>query len=221
MDHRITDLSFEEWILFIFCWPEHPHGSIGGNRWYTDEWWQAPPAVKVDYMTRLWENSVELLEPYSDREIAQGLWDIVGDEDYSEALSSFQVPLSDRLRCIDAFVIFFRDIFVPRCTDSLEHLSETGNPLNTICYMWWDLLYIQPAPPERAVVFEAIVRSQTSILHLSSTVCQEAALHGFGHWLEIDAVTIQQTIDHWLLQQPHLRPELRNYAQAARCGCIA
>ncbi|NEQ42067.1 MAG: hypothetical protein F6K00_00310 [Leptolyngbya sp. SIOISBB] len=33
--HRITDLSFEEWLRFIFCWPEHPHGAIGGDR-FTD-----------------------------------------------------------------------------------------------------------------------------------------------------------------------------------------
>lgn len=220
MSDRITDLSFEDWLLFIFCWPEQPPGSVGGNREYANEWWVSPPAVKVNYMTRLFEQPVTCLAPYSDREIAQGLWDIVGDEEYVAALSSVEVPLGDRRRCIAAFASFFRDLFVPRCTDSLEHRSEAGNPLNTICYMWWDLLCISPAAEEREDVFEAIVRSLTATLDLPSMACQEAALHGFGHWLEIDTATIQHTIDEWLRHHPNLRVELRNYAQAARCGCV-
>lgn len=220
MDNRLTDLSFEDWILFVFCWPEPEHGLIGGNRFYTDEWWDAPSAIKVNYLTRLFENPVEALADYSDGEIAQGLWDIVGDGEYSEALSDCTVPLRDRLRCIAAAATLFRDLFAPRCTAHLEHRSETGNPLNTICYMWWDLFYISPAPAEQAMVFEAVVRSQTATLYLPSIACQEAALHGFGHWLAIDTPTIQATIDRWLHQNPELRPELRNYALSARCGCV-
>lgn len=220
MSDRITDLSFEDWILFVFCWPEDGDRAIGGHRWYHDEWWEPPATVRVEYLTRLFEEPVAALAGYSDGEIAQGLWAIASDGDYAAVLSDLTVPLSDRCRCLNALATLFRDLFAPRCTDHLEHCSETGNPLNPICYMWWDLFYFRPAPEERAAVTEAVMRSLTTILHLPAMACQEAALHGLGHWWEVDVSTIQHTIDDWLQGHPPTRPELRDYALSARCGCV-
>jgi len=220
MSDRITDLSFDDWILFVFCWPDNGYGSIGGNRGHHAEWWDPPPAVRVEYLTRLFENPVAALTDYSDGEIAQGLWEIAGDGDYAAVLADLTAPLSDRRRCVDTLPNLFRELFVPRCTQHLEHRSETGNPLNTICYMWWDLFNFCPLPEERAVLIEAVVRSLTTILHLPSMACQEAALHGLGHWLEADTDTIRHTIDVWLQHHPELRPELRDYALSAHCGCV-
>lgn len=222
MDRRLTDLCFEDWILFVFCWPVNS----AQNYWYYDlncEYWEAPAVQVVAYLTRLFEHPAVVLTDYSDGEIAQGLWYIVsyGASDYMAALSDPAVPLAARLRCIDAFTILFRDLFAMRCSPHLSHRDEPGaNPLNTICYMWWDLIGFTPVEPEQAVIEEAVLRSQTAMLHLPAIACQEAALHGFGHWLESNESVIQATIDCWLAQHPDLRPELRIYAQSARCGCV-
>ena len=111
MDNRLTDLSFEDWILFIFCWPADESDWSAGNQWQSDEWWEAPKAVVVEYLTRLFEHPVASLADYSDREIAQGLWDIASDADYGAALVAESVPLSDRLRCIAALETLFRQLF--------------------------------------------------------------------------------------------------------------
>ncbi|NER82907.1 MAG: hypothetical protein F6K42_25800 [Leptolyngbya sp. SIO1D8] len=222
MERKLTDLSFEDWIMFVFCWPE----DTSGCRWYYDfecEDWQAPAAEIVAYMTQLFEHPATALADYSDGEIAQGLWYIAsnGASDYMFALADLSVPLGDRLRCIDAFETLYREIFVPRCSTVLSHGSQSEtNPLNTICYMWWDLLPIYPAPEEQAAIFDAILRSQTAMLHLPSMACQEGALHGFGHWLEINEPAIQATIDHWLQQHPEICPQLQTYAQSAQSGCV-
>ncbi|WP_346289549.1 hypothetical protein [Sphaerothrix gracilis] len=222
MERKLTDLSFEDWILFVFCWPEDPNGLL----WYYDhdcEYWDAPPAQIITYLTRLFEQPAAALTGYTDGEIAQGLWYIVsnGASDYMFALADITVPLCDRLRCLDAFEILFRELFAARCSPHLSHRDEPGaNPLNVTCYMWWDLLPLCPVVEEREAIFEAVWRSQTAMLHLPAIACQEAALHGMGHWLETNESAIQATIDTWLRQQPHIRPELRAYAQSARCGCV-
>ena len=218
MINKLTDLSFEDWILFVFCWPENGAGSIGGNAWQMDEYWAASPAIVVSYLTQLFEQPVMVLADYGDGEIAQGLWDVA---EYAAALTATSVPLSDRLRCIDALTTLFRDLFAVRCSPHLGHRSETGeSPLNTICYMWWDLFAINPVPEERDILLAAALRSQTASLHLPSMACQEAALHGFGHYWDADAAAIQTIIDDWLQQHPDLRPDLRNYALSARGGCV-
>lgn len=172
-------------------------------------------------MTRLFEHPVEVLADYSDGEIAQGLWDIASDGEYGLALGAIEVPLSDRLHCIDAFTVLFRELFAARCSDHLSHRSETdSNPLNTICYMWWDLMYIYPVPEERDAIFAAVLQSLTRMLELPSMACQEGALHGFGHWWKIDTATIQTTIDRWLQRHSDVRPKLRAYALSARGGCV-
>jgi hypothetical protein len=218
---QLTDLSFGDWILFVFCWPEAASGIPGyGHQWLTEEYWAGPPAVTVNYLTRLFEHPAQVLSDFSDGEIAQGLWDILGDSEYATTLADLSVPLADRLRCLEAIAILFRDLFAVRCSPHLKHRSEAGNPLNGVCYMWWDLFWVTPVPEERTVMFETILRSLTQILHLPSMACQEAALHGFGHWLDIDENRIQAEIDRWLQHHPDLRPELRTYALSARCGYV-
>lgn len=222
MERRLTNLSFEDWVTFVFCWPYDPAGSP----WYYDsdcEYWDAPSAAVVAYLTRLFEHSVTVLQDYSDGEIAQGLWYIAsnGASDYMFALGDCTVPLSDRLRCIQSLEALFRDLLAVRCSPHLSHRDEPGaNPLNVVCYMWWDLVPICPVPEERQVIFDAVLQVQTAILELPSLACQEAALHGFGHWLNTHESAIQATIDRWLQRHPELRPELRIYAQSARGGCV-
>src|SRR5437588_12817163 len=88
----------------------------------TANWWNPEPAIAVAYLTRLFERPEPALRWYSDNQIAQGLTYLVrtsarGDNGW---LHSTDVPIADRVRCVEAVASLFKQLFVARCT---PHLS--------------------------------------------------------------------------------------------------
>src|SRR3954470_11733548 len=137
---RLHNLTFEDWL-------EHAFGRevrIQQDPWYFDpdsDWWDPPAAEAVSYLTRLFEDPRLALQGFADSQIAQGLTYLVntsatGDNGW---LSSTDVPVNDRIMCVEAVASLFAQLFLPRCTTHLSHLSETeAGSLNCVCYMWWD-----------------------------------------------------------------------------------
>jgi hypothetical protein len=201
-------------------------------------------------MTRLFEHPVDSLAPYSDAQINQGLWFMISNACSSHmfALASDAVPLTDRLRCVHAMQTLYSALFAARCTSTLSHLSEAGNPLNSVCYMWWDIMPFsghfedtsiieswELEPQRKAEIIahyqslntddnrafeQAILRVMTQTLELDSDACRESALHGLGHWSLYFGEQVRGVIDDWLNRHPDIRPELKKYAQRARHGNI-
>jgi hypothetical protein len=137
---RLTDLSFEDWIEHAFS------HEVRAQRapWYFDpdhDWWHGPPVVAVAYLTRLFEEPEVLLRWFSDAQVAQGLTYLVSTSASGDSgwFYSTSVPTEDRVHCVEAVASLFAELFAPRCTPHLSHLSEAGaGPLNCVCYMWWD-----------------------------------------------------------------------------------
>lgn len=179
----------------------------------------ADPATTVQYLTQLFENPASLLAPYSDAQCNQGLWFLGSNACSSHmfALNHGGVPMPDRLRCAGAMGTLFEQLFAVRCSPHLSHRDEPGaNPLNSVCYMWWDVLPVDASFPQMAdTLLGVMIRS----LALDSVACQESALHGLGHWRG-DESHVRQTIDDFLARSPDLRPDLRQYALSARGGCV-
>ena len=114
-------------------------------------------------------------------------------------------------------------LFEPRCTPYLSHLSETdAGSLNSVCYMWWDAFpcLALPGDPNLPRMQEAALRTMTRILGFQSPACQESALHGLGHWQRGHARRVCAIIDGFLAANPQLDPRLISYAKSARCGCV-
>jgi hypothetical protein len=128
-------LSYEQWIEHAFN-HEVRHQR---NPWFFDpdhDWWDPKPVQAVDYLTRLFEEPDQHLEWFTDAQIAQGLTYLVstsasGDNGW---LYTREVPTADRLHCIEATASLFEKLFAPRCTPTLSHQSESGGPLNGVCY---------------------------------------------------------------------------------------
>ena len=62
------------------------------------------------------------------------------------------LPIETRLRCVRACESLFRKLLLPRCSPHLSHCDWHGAaPLNSICYMWWDLMPVfgGPEPEDR------------------------------------------------------------------------
>jgi hypothetical protein len=219
-----ADLSFDEWLLHIFDHDDDPN--MPWWYWSIDaDYWDAPPGQVIAMLTRLFENPFAPLADYRDEQINRGLWYIVsnGGSDYMFALLDAAVPLGDRLRCIQSFYILFERLFAVRCSDHLSHLDEQGvNPLNMVCYMWWDLLPFaakrdhQDDDALNAAFLDVMKRT----LALKSIACQEAALHGLGHWASGHPVKVRTIIEAFLAENASLRGELRQYAESALSGCV-
>ena len=108
-----------------------------------------------------------------------------------------------------------------RCSPHLGHLAEEGNPLNSACYMWFDMLLERFSPRElgRAQLETELFLTLRRILAIPHDACRESALHGIGHWVGIYP-RLAEMVDEFLLGAPGLRPELIAYAQRARVGAI-
>ena len=219
----VLDLSYEAWIEHAFGHEVRMHG----NAWYFDDdpdWWNPDPATALACFTRLFTTSQQSLAWFSDAQIALGFTYLLstsasGDNGW---FYSREVPTPARLECIGAIHLLFADLFAERCAPVLGHLSEEGRPLNTCCYMWWDEFpcLALADDPDHDRLHEAAVDVMRQTLALDSVACQEAALHGLGHWARHKPFGIEAAIDDYLADGREKRPELVTYAQSARCGCV-
>lgn len=224
MSRQLTDLTFEEWLIYVF---DRPVDDVR-LAWYWDaeaNWWRGGNAQIVQFVTQAFENAKTLLEPYDDAQLNQGLWFIAsnGCSDYMFALLDPQVPGSARQRCVRSMHNLFAECFARRCTPHLSHLDEPGaSPLNSACYMWWDILPIgaQPNDPDHAGLDREILAVMESTLRLDSVACQESALHGLGHWQRSYPQRVTEIINSFLEKKSRLREELRAYAMSAASGCV-
>lgn len=224
MGRQSTNLTFEEWLIYVFDRPVDD----SRQEWYWDaeaDWWRGSHDQIIQFVTQAFENAETVFEPYSDAQLNQGLWFIAsnGCSDYMFALLDPGVPWSARQRCVRSMHNLFEECFAKRCTPQLSHLDEPGaSPLNRVCYMWWDIIPIgaQPNDPDQTGLDREILGVMESTLRLNSVACYESALHGLGHWQHYYPQRVGEIIDTFLESEKNLREELRTYAMSASRGCV-
>ena len=219
----LRDLSFDAFVEFQFG----PAIRAQGNPWYFDtdgDWWEPEPRAGIACLTRLFANGPEVLQSFSDAQIAQGLTGLVntmavGDQPW---MRDSVTPAKERAAVWAAIADFFVEVLGPRCEPSLGHLAtEMPPPLNTVTYMWWDHFsgFTNPDDPDRNLVDDAELECLERILGSEFVGCQEAALHGLGHWVRREP-RCAEVIDRYLASGKAAVPELTSYARSARGGCI-
>jgi hypothetical protein len=217
----LSDLTFEQFVEFQFG------AAVGAHPWQMGidaDWWEPEPRTGIAYLTRLFANGAEVLEWFSDAQIAQGLTGLVntmavGDQPW---MRDPVTPVEERSDVWPAIATFFAQVLAPRCEPRLGHLAtEMPPPINTVTYMWWDHFsgFANLDDPQRALVDDAELGCLEQILGLESVACQEAALHGLGHWVRREP-RCEEVIDRYLASGKAMLPELVAYAKSARCGCI-
>ena len=215
-------MSFDKWITHIF---DHP---VTDPAWYwgdNAEYWDCSADTMVDYMTQLFEGAEDVLMPFSDAQVDQGLWWLVSSSgsQYVFALRDEAVPLSSRLICIQSMETLFETCFSKRCSAHLSHLDEAGrSPLNSICYMWWDVIPIHgltknaPDRSDSAAIDEACLNVIQKILNMNSIACQESGVLGLLEWGSYYPKIIDNAAAKFLSKYrgrnaSKLRPELRAF----------
>jgi hypothetical protein len=206
-----------KWVELVFNRPVTRHDA---NRLMNLN----PTAPRLQRLAQIFEDPSKWLNPYPDDSIDQAFWQL-SYKSISWAIRDESIDLSLRLRFISSFEPLFRDFFAAHCQPVLGWRSEAGNPLNSSCYMWFDIccrrvsLDVFKSNP----VDSALIESMRSILAIDHVACQESAIHGLGHFYKDCPVSeerdiIESVIDAYIGRNPRLREELRLYADHARVG---
>ncbi|HEX5446485.1 MAG TPA: hypothetical protein VFW87_21890 [Pirellulales bacterium] len=222
MGRTFTELNFEEWLRFVF---DHP---VTDPQWYFDidaDEWRGTSSIAADYLTRLFSDPCRWCEGFSDEQLNQGFWFIVGQNGChgADSFLDAEVPWEIRRQGIEAIGTLFEQLFAKRCSDRLSHFDERGvRPLNSICYMWWDLFpTFGPSRKPSQASFDAVAMEvMRRLLEIDSQACQESALHGLGHYQSAHPTRVKRMIDEYLARNPELRRELLVYAHDAREGVV-
>lgn len=213
--------SLPDWIAHVF---DHPVADPAWH-WSPDApVWKGSSEETVAFIAETFERSGELLARFTDEQLNQGFWYLVSAScsDFMFALVEPAVPMQKRLRALRSFVPLFEQVMAARCSPQLSHLDEQpANPLNSVCYMWWDILPIHGKPEERErAEFDAeVLRVLPRLLSIPHDACRESALHGVSEWRPYYP-SVERVVDEFLARTPGLRPELVSYAQHAKVGNV-
>ena len=209
--------TYLDWVRHVF---DHP---VTNPAWHWDlnaDTSEPSPPECVAHLTRLFEEP-DILSPYSDAQVNQGFWYLVDNScsSYMFSLVEPGVAWPERQQGIRSIATLFARLFALRCSDHLSHFDEVGaGALNSVCYMWWDIL---PARGRDGEPLDAeLLAVMKRVLTLDSVACQESALHGLGHWCMYYPEMVVQAIDKFLAQAGNARAELRQYAKRAREGDV-
>ena len=225
ISRRIVEASFEEWLTYIFDRPECEYGEhwsfgdVGPD-------WKVPAALSSEFISRTYEEPQRWISRFSPGQIAAGLeftWN-TSASGVSFTILHESVPWPLRQRAIQALVSLYEQCFRKLCSPGLGHLSEcVDNPVNSACYMYWDVCpyYGQPEKPEHRAMDDECLRVMEKTLRIDHDACRESALHGLGHWALGYPSRASSIIEQELKAvRKNLRPELWEYAQAAKLGNV-
>jgi hypothetical protein len=240
--------SLSDWIAHVF---DHP---VTQREWYWEEnapRWEDSPANNALFIAETFERSGELLAPFSDEQLNQGFWYLVSNScsEFMDLLVDESVPSTLRLCVLRSVVPVFDQVMAVRCSPHLSHLDEQGEkPLNSACYMWWDLLrfsfhpmltfpkhqvmnqawfqglrdhlkLIFPKPLVNGQLHSEVPKVLRRLLAIPHDACRESALHGLGHCCDYYP-GVADIIEEFLTHAANLRPELVAYAKRAKTGRI-
>lgn len=173
-------LNFDEWVRYVF---DHDTDRSEGHwSWQVDDdfvWWDElkNPSITIGYLTRLFENAVTLLAPYSDEQIKQGLW-FIGMPAHSDHLFAYaKVTKDEQLKFLEAMYQLYAKFFTARCSkDTFLSDKKNNHPINGICYIWWDLIPILPRGHD-AEADRAFMDMMERILYIDNELIQYATAH--------------------------------------------
>ena len=222
MRQILREAGIEEWIEFVFARPVEEPAWF----WETDaDRWEGPPGLTAELVAETFERCGEILEPFDDEQVNQGLSMLLnaGTSPALASLVSPHVARPIRERTMESVRILFEDVFAVRCSNTLGHLEEEApGPLNSMAYLWWDVFPVRfdTDSPEREITHDLVLGLLDGVLELRSDACRESALHGLARWQGLYPERVQESIDRFIWAHREIRTPLRNYAYAARQGDV-
>ncbi len=197
--------SFSDWLL----------SGITGDDLPTE----CPPEVLASHFIRFNREISSIKSDWTEEELAQAIWNLYGaGHCYFSDLS--RLPPS-QLVCdlFDSVEILYRDLFEPHCSHFYSHLDcglESAKPLNSPCYMLWDMTC-----GIDAFTFSNLSDHVSQTFQLLSNLAEsqhpailESVIHGLGH-LTDDYYSLSRPILDRIIHRKGLPNELKTYATNA------
>ncbi len=188
--------------------------------------WNDPENELVS-LTDYFSNSEFWLRTYSTDEYARAVWHLAGTASYDFFRPVFDpaIEWSIREAAILAVTPLFENFFTKYCTPKCSHgtvRAIPGENINLICYMFWDICPLHPdmCDDQDHAYTDSCFDVLARILAIDHVACQEAALHGLGHWAHRHGDRSAAIINR-ALRAPRPVPEvLESYARRAMVGDV-
>lgn len=210
---------YQEWLKHVFDHEDRGHLL---PEWYRDEnapSFEASDEEMAELISQMFHNAGKDLIKYTDKQVDQGIWYFVSMSggDFLRSLNPPEVPLKKRLEAIQNIFHLYSDCFAKRCAEILGHLSEEGSPLNSSCYMFWNISPLTVCKTKE--MQDAILNVLEKILTIEHRACRESALHGLSEMIFSRREEAQKIIDGFL-SKTKLDEKLLAYAKNAREGNV-
>lgn len=210
--YEIRDISFENFVSFLFDREVFPESEIGTGKkyWYYSAEIAFDPGEVAEHYIRLFSGPEFLLSRFSKRQLEEGFWAIQSPNLECGALqlmSHEDLPFSIRENCIRSMFHLFERLFA-------HELLETSVQMwwDSLCYDWHCGNRSRAKGGEDQLMQDVLFETLSRILELDSVTCQGAALHGLGH---LHHPSTEQLVDTYLERRPGIDPKLKEYALAA------
>ncbi|CAG0939553.1 hypothetical protein BROC_00696 [Candidatus Brocadiaceae bacterium] len=190
--YDLRNISLKQFEDFIF---NHPMPENTEQYWYNDidMWIDYEKEDVIKLYIQMFHHSNELLKLYSEEQLEQGFWVMMGfsladNWTINGLVWANSISIEKRIELIYAMYELFKNLF-------------NNNSLDTSCHMWWDALAYDFHPMKRRSreneterqIQDAMFNTLKSILELSSEKCRISALHGLGHLQHPETETIIKT----------------------------
>jgi hypothetical protein len=180
---------------------------------------EAPPAEIIELIGRTFRLSGKDLKAFTDAQVDQGLWYIASSSgsNFMHKMELSEIPLEKRLQSIGEIFHLYSECFAERCAETFGHLSEEGSPLNSSCYMFWDICPLTCS--EDVKIQDSVLNVLRRTLSIEHRACREGALHGLGEMTHKCPEKVRKIIGDFL-SGTKLDDKLLAYALNAREGNI-
>jgi hypothetical protein len=179
------------------------------------------PQQEIDFIIQAFEQAEITLKPYSNGQLKQGLWLLAHEMHNLSDRFGQGVKWDSRQRCIQSFKVLNEQLYAKRCSPETSAYKNPApdNPLNMICYMWWDIFAFWESIDADSTnrVDAEFLDVMANCLTIDHVAVIEGALHGLSH-IPNRRQQVVTIIDNFLKQTPDLTSELKHYAQASNGG---
>ncbi len=213
---------YQEWLKHVF---DH-EVTDKLPQWYFVEdasLFETSDDEMTELISQTFLNAGKDLTKYTDEQVDQGIWYVVSTSgpNFMHSLKSAEFPLAKRLEAIKNIFYLYSDCFAKRCAETLGHLSEEGSPLNSSCYMFWDICPITylKETPNGGEIQDAVLNVLEKTLTIEHRACREGAFHGLSEMSYSRRAAVQEIIDRFL-SKTKLDKKLLAYARNAREGNV-